>query len=200
MALADILDRILGEARDEAGRIDARAEEEAAGILEEGRRKAEALRAKLVAEGRTLLRREEEKALARKRLEGKKAVLALKKELLDELFRSLPSGFRDRSPEEYAELLSRLPGDDLGGLPATVQVGRGDRESFGDGFTALVCAHLRKRFPRWELQADGDAGDFDGGVLIRTEKIVFNLSLERLLEGLRETAEMKVAATLFGKN
>lgn len=199
MGLEDILTRILGEAEEEARKIRARGEAEAGKVLREAEAEAEALRRDLVAKGEQDLRREMSKRISKKRLEEKRNVLGLKKELLDTLFRDLPRRLQDRPAEEYARFLAGLVGDDLAGRPATLEVGEEDRRKFGTDISIRVGKRLKERFPRWEIAVGEGAPPFSRGVRVRTREMVHNLTLDTLVAEARERMEVEVAKTLFAK-
>lgn len=199
MTLSSVLDRILADAREESGEIRARGQEEAERILREAQKEAEKLRRSLVLKGEQDLRREIGKRLSNRRLEARKRALALKKELLGELIRSLPARLQDRPSGEYADLLAGLVGDDLAGEPARLEVGEKDVEVFGPGFSGLVAERLKKRFPGWGLTASESPGPFDMGLIVSTGRVVHNLALPVLLAEKRERMEMQLSPALFAE-
>jgi vacuolar-type H+-ATPase subunit E/Vma4 len=197
VALSDILTRILEEAEEESGRTRSRGEEEAGRVLDEARREAETIREKLRAKGEAKLRRQMSNAVSRQRLEARKEILSLKKRLLDDLFGGLPAALQNRPEGEYASLLAGLVGDDLGGHPAELEVGREDLAVFGEGFPDRVAALLADRFSGWEVAASREAGGFERGLRIRAGRLEHNLSLETLLVKSREKMEVDAARVLF---
>lgn len=197
LALSDILATILKEAESEARRIRSLGEEEAGRVLDEARREAEKIREKLRAKGEAKLRREMSNAVSRQRMEARKEILSLKKNLLADLFGGLPAALQKCPEGEYARLLAGLVGDDLGGHPAELEVGREDLAVFGEGFPVRVAALLAERFPGWELAASREAGSFERGLRIRGGRLEHNLSLEMLLVKSWEKMEVDAARVLF---
>jgi len=197
VALSDILARIVEEAEGEARRMRARGEDEAGRVLDEARGEAERLREDLRAKGEAKLRRQMGNAVSLQKLEARKEILSLKKRLLDDLFGSLPPALQNRPEGEYGRILAGLVGDDLGGNPAELEVGREDLSIFGEGFPARVAALLAERFPGWAVAASPEAGGFERGLRIRSGRLEHNLSLETLLVKSREEMEVDAARVLF---
>ncbi len=199
MALSGILNQILTEAREESAEILARGEAEALKILREAEQEAASLHERLTRRGEEDLRREMDKRLSSRRLEGRKRALALKNELLGKLLDRLPARLQDREAGEYADFLASLVGDDLAGQPARLEVGAKDLAVFGGVLPRLVRDRLRKRYPRWELEASESPGGFEAGLVVNAGKVVHNLSLSVLMAEGRERMEVRLSRELFAE-
>jgi len=145
------------------------------------------------------LRVEEEAALARevaaKRAEHRRALLARKNEILDEVF------------HQAAEAIITLPDDGYrcwleAQLLRVVRLTQGD-ESAGEVLTndrdhTLVGRLLTQLTPGARLTLAAERVPIRGGFLVRGRRWDLDLSLDSLLAQLRETLAEKVATALFG--
>lgn len=197
MALSDILGRILEEAREEAGKIRDRGEEEVEKVRAEARGEADTLLGDLVRQGEEDLRRQRENELSAARLQGRKEVLALKKALLDELFREVPPLLRRGPASDYARVLCEFIDERAAALPGKLEAGSEDVEQYGEGFASLVVEALTVKYPGCRLTPSERPGSFKWGIVIRTGEVVHNFSLESLLSEVRGRLEGAAAQALF---
>jgi vacuolar-type H+-ATPase subunit E/Vma4 len=197
MALSDILVRILEEAGEQASEIRARGEGEAKKILAEARREADALRKKLILKGEEALRRELGNDISAARLRARKEVLALKRNLLAEVLERVPAFLHEMPAGEYARLLADLVDEEAAALPGILESGSGDIARFGEEFPSLVGEILARKHPGCRVAPSPLPGSFEQGIVIRTERVVHNLSLHVLLHDARGRLEAEVAQVLF---
>lgn len=197
MALSDILAKILQEAEEEAREIRARGEGEAEKILAEAGREAENLRKKLALKGEEALRREVENEISVARLQARKEVLSLKRDLLEEVFGRVPALLHEMPVGEYVRLLADLVDEEAVSLPGVLEVGHEDIARFGEELPALVGDTLAGTHPGSRLTPSPLPGSFRQGIQIRAERVVHNLSLHVLLHDSRGRLEAEVAQVLF---
>jgi V/A-type H+-transporting ATPase subunit E len=197
VALSDILTKILEEAEGQAREIKARGEEEAGKVLDEARAEARILREEIIRKGVEELRGARDSELSAARIRTRKDVLARKKELLNELFAKVPAILHQRSAGDYARALCCFVEEEAALLPGVLETGSEDVGRFGGGFPGLVVEALEGRYPACRLTASREPGPFRQGIVIRTEQLAWNLSLDSLLAGLRGRLESDVANLLF---
>lgn len=197
MALAEIIDRILADADAEAARLLAAAAAEARAIEEQGLREAERRLAEIVGGAERELRAEKGSRLAVARLGRRREVLALKHDLLDEVF-SEAAALVARSPAgEYAAFLSRLVPAGIVTAPARIAVGGADLERHGPGFAGLVREALSRRHPGWSFEMEPGPAPFGSGITVTGPESVSNLVLDTLFAARRERWDLEVAGVLF---
>lgn len=197
MALSDILARIFEEAEGQAREIKTRGEEEAGKVLDEARTEAEILREEIILKGVEELQGVRDSELSAARIRTRKDVLARKKELLDELFEKVPAILHQRPAGDYARALCCFVEEEAALLPGILETGTEDVARFGEGFPGLVVEALEVKYPPCRLTASRQPGPFRQGIVIRTEQLAWNLSLDSLLAGLRGRLESEVANLLF---
>lgn len=197
MALTDIVDRILADARDQAGRVRANATEQAEALLAAGRIEAAARAEAALAQALGRLERERNNRLAGVRLKARTSVLALKRELVAEIFTGVAEGLARRAPEEHAAFLAALVPAEAAKETAVVNLGRGDLERLGAGFPGLVGAALARRHPHWGFTVSAEPGGFDAGLQVRDARSIHDFSLETLIAERRTPWELVVARILF---
>jgi vacuolar-type H+-ATPase subunit E/Vma4 len=197
VALGDIVDRILEDARAQAAQVLAEAARQADDIVSAGEKDARARTEAAVAEAAAELEAEKNNRLAGARLAARTAVLALKRQLVDEVFAQAEQDLTFRPPEEYADFLAALVPADAAGGSATVFLGREDLARSGPALSGLLAASLSRRHPRWDVTVSREPGDFVAGLHVRAGSSVYDLSIETLLAERRGRWEVAVTGALF---
>jgi V/A-type H+-transporting ATPase subunit E len=197
VALDDIVDRILADARAQAELVLADAARQAGEILAAGKAEAGARTEAALAQAAGELEAEKNNRLAGVRLAARASVLALRRQLVDEVFSQVEQDLTRRPPEEYAAFLAALVPAEAARDAAAVVLGRDDLARLGPGFPGLVASALSRRHPAWGTVISRDPGDFAAGLHVSTPRSVHDLSLETLLAERREQWEIAVARILF---
>ena len=188
MAIESLQTAVLDKARAEAEAIlaearkgaDARFERESARLREEHERRVEAIRA----EAEAGLERD----AGNRRAEDRNKLLAMKNEIIEEVFAKAVEDIRNLPDDGYAEWLkaqlARAPKMD----GAAVAVNEADRplmeKILGEGS---------------ELKLAEKPADIEGGMIIQGPKADLDFSVESLLGVLRESLAEEIAAQLFAE-
>jgi vacuolar-type H+-ATPase subunit E/Vma4 len=197
VALDDIVDRVLADARAQAEQVLADAARQAGEILSAAESEARARTEAALARAAGELETEKNNRLAGVRLAARASVLATRRRLVDEIFTQVEQDLTRLPPEEYAAFLAALVPAEAARDSATVVLGRGDLARIGPGFPGLVAAALCRRRPEWGATVSRDPGEFLSGLHVHTARSVYNLALETLLAERREQWEVAVAGALF---
>ncbi|MBN1164879.1 MAG: V-type ATP synthase subunit E [Candidatus Krumholzibacteriota bacterium] len=178
-AVRDILD----EGRSRAGQIKeeylARAGRLAAELREQAEKKA---------------RDEEKRLIVSAQLEMRKETLGKKRELLDGLYREAKSRIGTISSDDYREIIKTLIQRKAISGREEIVVGSAQADLFTDDFIESI----RSGFPGGgQFSLAAEPGSFTWGVVLREGRRLIDLSLEVILEQLREDIESRLAAFLF---
>lgn len=195
--LEPLLERIRKDALEEAERIEAEAEAQAERLLAEARSEAEAEAEEIKAQASRRARRREEAELAEARRRGRFQILSVKRDLMDEVFRSAEARIRGDSEESSLRLLEEL-------LLRFAQPGSLTLIVDPDGRSLLeetVLAGLNEKLGRCRKGASLDGVEervgLGGGVVLREGRREFDASLATLLGQLRESSEAALSEELF---
>lgn len=197
MALDDIIDRILADARAQAAELRDEAARRAAALVAAGQDKARVRTEEALARAAAALTAERNSRLAEARLAARAETLALKRELVADVFTRVEQGLRRGEPGEYIEFLAALVTPAIAREPAAVVLGFEDLERIGPTFSVQVGAALSRRHPAWVFTISGEPGDFAAGLHVRAPGCVHNLSLAALVAERREAWELVVSKALF---
>lgn len=128
------------------------------------------------------------------RMEGRKAVLALKQDMVNESFALAADQLVNLPEEQYVAFLARLAaGASVTGDEQIVLNAR-DRKAVGE----KVVAAANKLLEGGKLTLSPDSGDFKGGLILRRENIEVNCTAELLVDLCRDEMAAELAGVLFG--
>lgn len=197
MQAEQVIDKILSDAGAEANKIRKQAQEREA--AEQAKLDGEMARFDQETQEMATQAGETEKSqrLAVARMAAAKEYLAGKAGILDEVFAQARDRLRELPDDEYRELMARLMRD---------AVESGDEQVIADKNDPRVDQTLIDEVNRklkdgrkGELTLSEKKRDFGGGFLLQRGKIRTNVSINVLVEQVREDLEIELAKDLFGK-
>jgi V/A-type H+-transporting ATPase subunit E len=197
MEAEQVVGKILSEARAEGEKIISGAKTKAAAEQS----KLESELAKYNKETETLAAdaAEDKKArmLAMARMDVRKELGAAKVALVDEVFARARERIRNLGDEEYRKLISELMIKAIETGDEEVIVGR-DEKRIDDKFIKQVNRQLGSGF-RGNLRLSGERADILGGFILRRNNIQTNVSIEVMVDSMREEIESEVVKDLFSE-
>lgn len=194
MSVENILKRIAEETEQAIGAVRAGTEKQIAAISEEHEKKGAVLRAELERAARTKAEEEERRLIVGEELELRKAGLARKREILEEIYGEARRRVEGLPPEEYLDLLrSLIVRHSLSGKEEIV-VPAAQRRIF----TAEFLVSLNKHKGAGAAFTIADApGDFAWGVVLQEGQRKVDLTLDVVFDQLKARVEAQIAAVLF---
>ena len=189
-----IIAHIQADADARAGEITAQAEAKCAEIRESYEKKAKEAYAERIRAG---VKENQDRLDSMDRLakmEGRKAILALKQDMVSESFDRAAEMLVKLPEEQYVELLADLAAQaSVTGDEAIVLNAR-DRKAVG----AKVVAAANEKLGNGKLTLSDETGDFKGGLVLRRGNIEANCTAELLVELCRGDMAAELAKVLFG--
>jgi len=189
-----IIAHIQADADAEAAEILARADARCAEIRESYEQKAKEAYAERIRAG---VRENQDRLDSMERLanmEGRKAILALKQDMVARSFERAVEKLVTLPEAEYIALLAKLAvGASVTGDEEIVLNAR-DKKAVGD---KLVKA-ANEKLGGGHLRLAGDTGSFRGGLILRRGNIEANCTAELLVDLCREDMAAELAGVLFG--
>ncbi|MEA5068680.1 MAG: V-type ATP synthase subunit E family protein [Christensenellaceae bacterium] len=175
---------VLREASEKIDRIHAEAEREAERTREAAAELADAQAAQL-----------RDRMLRMAELDQKKALLKVKREVIDEAFGDALARMHKMDADQKKDFFERLL------LAASEQgeqlvVGRADRALFDEAYMTRLNAALRKA-GKPPVELSDEVGD-GGGFVLRRGGLAVSCTFESVLDEQRPRLEAEVAAALFG--
>ncbi len=179
--------KIVEEGRNQAGKIKAEADAEVARIASEFGRKARA-------QAEEYIRRQ----ISLGELEARKAILAEKGNLIDDVFAKALEELRKRDRSGGYALTRKL-------MLGAIEVGDEEivlspeyRSAIGGSFVEDLNKELVKAGKRGEVKISSETRNINGGFILRRGRVDTNGSFDTLLAMLRDEIETEIAEILFG--
>ena len=194
MAVDDILKRIEADARTEAERIVAERQKEGEAVLDEARRKRDALKEKLGARARQRADEARNRIVTLAKLAARRELLNEKQRLIDRAFDGAREKVLAMSREEYRRLIRGL-------LERAVEDGENEvivdtgEDRIDQAFLDDVARNLGEST---KLRLSSARRPIGGGFVLRRGRTETNQALDTILRDARERLETEVAAILFG--
>ena len=128
------------------------------------------------------------------KMEGRKAILALKQDMVSESFDRAVEKLVDLPEEQYVALLARLAAQASATGDEQIVLNARDRAAVG----GKVAAAANERLGGGKLTLSDETGDFKGGLILRRGSIEANCTAELLVDLCREEMASQLAGVLFG--
>lgn len=197
MSVDKITEKILSDAQAEVKGIQTEIAKKTEKILAEGREQAAALEKEAEEEAKRRAEDQKGKDIATAELELRKALLAQKQGLIQQVFDQALKRMANLKGQEYQRFITKLllnvveVGDEQ-----VVFSGSGDHE-IGEKLLEEVNARLAKEGRKGNLRIVREDRDLQGGFILRRGKMEVNCSLKALFNTVREELEPQVSGILF---
>jgi len=192
MEAVQVVEKILSEARAEAGQITSEAQvncdaqdAELKSELEKYRSETESAVKKAAAE-------KTERMLAIARMENKKEYLSAKVQFLREVFTNARRRVKEMSDEEYKPLMASLITKAVETGDEEIVIGRDENRIDHD-----MVNQINSKLDNGNLKISDVRADIDGGFILRRGNIQVNVCLDVLLNQLKEELEIDFVKELF---
>ncbi len=193
MAIEHILKRIEEETEETVRQIFEKAEADAASIRHQYADGIQKLKQELDQRAQRRAEEEERRLIVNEQLELRKALLARKREILEDLYAGAKKKISSIAEDQYLGLLKdMIIARSVSGTEEIVVP-----DSQKDLFTKNFLDSLNKTVRGGRFTLTKEPGDFSWGVVLREGKRVVNLTLDVLFEQLKEKVEPEIAALLF---
>ena len=188
-----IIAHIQADAAAQADAILAQAEQQCADIRQRYEQKAKDAYAEKIRVGVKANQDRLESMERLAKMEGRKAILALKQDMVSKSFDEAAQKLVNLPEEQYVALLARLAADAAVTKDEQVVLNARDRAAVGE---AVVKA-ANEKLGGGQLVLSDSAGDFAGGLILRRGNIEVNCTAELLVDLCRGEMSAKLAKVLF---
>ena len=199
MPLDKLIERILGDAREKAQGITDKARKQSEEIISEAEVEAEQTYEKNVDSARHAAEDEKRQRVTMASLDARKAVLAEKQGLIEEVFDRALEAIADLPPEQYTEMMVRRLLGVAGEQDGELIMSPRDRERTGPDVVSRANSALEAEGKKGRATLSGDTRDIAGGFIFRSGGVEVNSSLESEISSRREELESKIVEILFAE-
>ncbi len=198
MAIEDILARISSDTDKEIDSLKRDADGKIEGIESEGKREADSVRKKILADVSLEIEAERSKGMSIERVEERKTVLAQKRRILEEVLSESWSKLRNMTDELYNEIFRHLLLELAESSDGEVFIRKADAGRITDNFLEEVnCAFSASGKKARLKRADEFAKFEDGGFILKEGRKQTDCTFSSLFGILKEELEPQIAKVLF---
>ena len=197
MTIKDINNKIISDARIQAERIIAQAEDNANNIIKKGKKEADNIKNVILYKNNQEASLKKSKILTEANLKAKKTILFEKQKIIEDVFDKALESILKLDDKEYYNFIKTLILDNIEIGDETIFSGSSDQRKISESFIEDINKELKSKGEKSELKLSASHLPIKGGVVIGSGKIRKNISLELLLKNVREELEMQISKNLF---
>jgi V/A-type H+-transporting ATPase subunit E len=130
-------------------------------------------------------------------MEAKKAVLAVKQDIINKAFVAAQDKIVNLPEDEYVEFLAKLASLSAKTGQEEIILNQRDKEKYGPRVVIAANEKVADKGLVGNLQLSNDVGGFAGGLILRQGSIEINSTIEILIELCRDEMSAQLAEVLF---
>ena len=194
MAIDDIVRKIEKETEEEKASIISKAQAEARVVSERYASAIEKMKKELEDKARAKAAEEEKRLIVNEQLEERKALLAKKREILEDIYKEARRTILSMPKQEYLDLISFLIAKKAVSGNEEIIVSKSQKDYFDSAFIERINKDWGEGAG---FTVSSEAGNFEWGVVLREGKRSVDLTLDVLFDQIIEDLEPRLADVLF---
>lgn len=197
MAIKDIKEKIISDAKIEANKIINDANNKAKEIREKGVKEARDIKSKILNKTNQEILLKKGKIITEANLEAKKNILFTKQTIIEENFNRALEKIINLDNKQYCNFIKRIILDNVEKGDETIFISPLDKEKISKDFIKEINCELEAKGKKGNLKLSPSYLQIKGGVVIGSNNIRKNSSLELIFKKVREELEIKISQYLF---
>ncbi len=197
MALTDITDKILTDAKVKSEEIAKEAEVEAKRILEDVLSESAKIKENILKKAERQSAKKLKSAEISFKLKLKNTLLREKQDILDEVFKTSKKILLGLDRGEYKNLIKSMLLVAVKTGSEEVIISEKDKDRLDEGFFNLINSELVQSGKKGNLRPIFDKS-LEGGLILRNKNIQTNCSIDTILKLIRPEIESEIVGILFG--
>ncbi|MHC2995385.1 MAG: V-type ATP synthase subunit E [Candidatus Atribacteria bacterium] len=197
MAIKDIKEKIIFDAKIEANKIIDEANNKAKEIKEKGEKEARDIKSKILNKIDQEILLKKGKIITEANLEAKKNILAAKQKIIEETFNKALEKIINLNDKPYCNFIKKIILDNIEKGDETIFISPLDKDRVSKDFIRDINYELEAKGKKGNLKLSPSYLQIRGGVVIGSNNIRKNSSLELIFKKVREELEIKIIQYLF---
>lgn len=189
--------KLIADAKAEAAKIIEEGRAEAERILAEAKKQAEKIKFEYQARADQEASEHVRRQVSLRELEARKAILAEKGKMIDEVFQKALTDLRERDRESGFSVTWKLLLDAIKTGDEEIILDAEDRKALPADFIERLNSHLRSLGKKGEVRVSQETHNHGGGFILRRGRTETNSTFATLLAMVRDEIETDVARILF---
>lgn len=197
MAIKDIKAKIISDAEIEANKIINEATNKTKEIKEEAEKEARDIKSKILKRINQEILLKKGKIITEANLEAKKAILSIKQEIIDKTFNRALENIINLDDKKYRDFVKKIILDNIEKGDETIFISSSDKDRISKDFIKEINCEIEAKSKKGNINLSPSYLQIKGGVVIGSNNIRKNSSLELIFKKVREELEIKISQYLF---
>lgn len=197
MAIKDIKEKIIFDAKIEANKIIDEANNKAKEIKEKGEKEARDIKSKILNKIDQEILLKKGKIITEANLEAKKNILSAKQKIIEETFNKALEKIINLNDKPYCNFIKKIILDNIEKGDESIFISPLDKDRVSKDFIRDINYELEAKGKKGNLKLSPSYLQIKGGVVIGSNNIRKNSSLELIFKKVREELEIKIIQYLF---
>jgi len=195
--IKNLTDKIIADANAYAAAMAEDAAKQADEIISSYRQKAQAILDSEAEKAEKAANEAISRNLSSQKLNERNAVLSVKAQILDDVFKKASGHLLALGKDEYTQLLLGFFKDSACKGNLALCLNEKDLKAVGNDFYAVAKEYFEKEFPSCTLTLSEVPVKIDGGFILKNGDIEYNCSVSGYLSALREKHQNEIYKILF---
>lgn len=199
MPIKDIKDKIMEDANHEKESILNKTKKEIKDMQNEFQKEIVSVKEEILEHFNQEAELKEKKIITEAKLEANKEILTEKQKIIAEIFEKAENRIKKMDDKSYKKLMEKLIIDNAEQGDENIFIGTEEREIINRGFIEEVNKKLKSQGKKGELKLSKKRLPIKGGIILGTDEIRKNSSIEIILTKIKEDLETELNNFLFQK-
>jgi len=200
MSIKDIKDKIFESATHEKNKIIEEANNNIKTFKNNSQSEIDSIKNSIIERYEQEAELEEKKIITEAKLQANKEILSEKQAILEDIFREAEKKIENLDKEKYLHLMEKLILDNVESGDETIYLSNKERKEINQDFIDSINHKLKSKSKKGDLKLAKKTLPIKGGVVLGTEEIRKNASLDIIFNKIRDEIETKLSQFLFQEN
>jgi len=200
MPIKDIKDKIIEDALHEKEKIIKEANGNIKKIRDNNQKRLNSIKNNIKEQYEQEAELKEKNIITEARLEASKEILFEKQAIIEEIFKEAENRIEKLDNKKYANFMEKLILENVENGDETLYIGDNERKEINQNFINDINDKLKSKGKKGSLKLSKKSMPIKGGIIIGTNEIRKNASIEVILDKIKEDIETKLNQFLFQKN
>jgi V/A-type H+/Na+-transporting ATPase subunit E len=200
MSVKDIKDKIFESATQEKNKIIEEANNEIKTFKENAKSEIESIKNSIMERYEQEAELAEKKIITESKLESNKEILSEKQLIIGDIFREAENRIKNLGNEKYRNFMENLIFDNVETGNEIIYLGNNERKEINQEFINNINKKLQSMGKKGELKIAKKTLPIKGGIVLGTEEIRKNASLDVIFDSIRDNIETELNQFLFQEN
>ncbi|MEN3190721.1 MAG: V-type ATP synthase subunit E [Atribacterota bacterium] len=197
MSIKDIKEKIISDAKNKANKIIEDANNKAKEIREKAKKESEDIKLKILNRINQEILLKKGKIITEANLGARKTILSTKQDIIEKTFNKALDKITKLDDRQYLNFIKKIILNNIEKGDEAIFISPLDKDRISKNFIKEINDELQANGKQGKLKLSSTYLDIKGGVVIGSDNIRKNSSLEIMFKNVREELETKISRFLF---